>query len=304
MADKGINNIARIKIDRYELRKILPFNHHNRIRYYKRIFCGLTARDKIEVPIIHKERFLMDMRMPIILVMLAILQGCASSSAPVNGKMVPTQNDANSLNQLIKTDLDRLADIELRETTASLRLLMTKLYKRNPIYLKKSTSDNVDKMVEWVFEGNHGWNFDSLNNSKDIEAIYLAFNPSFEGDRVLALIVGMQTMMMKARGNKTEFFITDSVDPQSVYNSARNLEIVAWRLANTRDDSGRLYFLSNEIPVDKEQNLSFEREIGKMIGRTDLYAEVIAEKAQRGLTNFTQGIASKFLLPIGMPFAR
>jgi hypothetical protein len=246
----------------------------------------------------------MNLRLPLILVMLCCLQACVNSSTPVNGKVVPTQKDANSLNQLIKTDLDRVADMEMRENTASLRLLMTKLYKRNPIYLKKSTSDSVDKMVEWVFEGDHAWDFASLNHVKDLEAIYLAFNPSFEGDRVLALIVGMQTMMMKARGNKTEFYITDSVDPQSVYNSARNLEIVAWKLANNRDDSGHLYFLTNEMPLDKEQNLSFEREFGKMIGRTDLYAEVIAEKAQRGLTNFTQGFASKFLLPIGMPFGR
>jgi hypothetical protein len=48
----------------------------------------------------------------------------------------------------------------------------------------------------------------------------------------------------------------------------------------------------------KEPNLSFEREIGRMVGRTDLYALTLSEKAQRGLTRFTQGLASALFLPI------
>ena len=55
----------------------------------------------------------------------------------------------------MKSDIDRLADVEMRENTQSLRVLMTKLYKRNPSELKKSTSGTVDEMVGWVFEGDH-----------------------------------------------------------------------------------------------------------------------------------------------------
>ena len=39
---------------------------------------------------------------------------------------------------------------------------------------------------------------------------------------------------------------------------------------------GNLYLLTNEIS-DKDRNLSFEREFGKMIGRTDLYAIALAK---------------------------
>ncbi len=240
----------------------------------------------------------------VIILLSACLSACAPTAPAIKGKVVPTQKDSNSLNQLMKSDLDRLADLEMRENTASLRSLMIKLYKRNPNQLKKSTSDSVDKMVDWVFEGNHGWDFEMLNNARDLDAMYLAFKPEYQGDRVLAFIVGIQTMMIKARGDKTEFFLTDSIDPQSVYNSARNIEIAAWKLSNTRDEYGNLFFLSNEMQPGKDQNLSFEREIGKMIGRTDLYAELLAEKSQRGLSNFTQGFASKVFLPIGIPFAR
>lgn len=245
----------------------------------------------------------MSLRCIAIILSILLLNACAPSAPAVKGKVVPTQRDSNSINQLMKTDLDRVADLELRENTQSLRTLMTKMYKRNPIELKKSTSDSVDKMVDWVFEGDHGWNFDMLNNAQDLDAMYMAFKPEYKGDRVLAFIVGIQTMMIKARGNKTEFFITDSVDPQSVYNTARNIEIAAWKLANTRDENGNLYFLTNEMQAGKDQNLSFEREIGKIIGRTDLYAEVLSERSQRGLTKFTQGVAGKFFLPISIPFA-
>ncbi len=225
------------------------------------------------------------------------LTGCASQVAPVNGKRLPDQKDGGSLGHLMKSDIDRLADVEMRENTQSLRILMTKLYKRNPAELKKSTSGTVDEMVGWVFEGDHKWNFEMLGGIKETDAIYLAFKPDFKGDRVLAFVVGLQTMMIKARGGKTEFFLTDRVDPQSIYNSARNIEIAAWKLSSTRDEAGNLYFQTNEMNA-KEQNLSFERELGRMVGRTDLYALTLSEKSQRGLTRFTQGLASALFLPI------
>lgn len=246
----------------------------------------------------------MYLRLIAVVLCLLLLNACAPTATAVKGKVVPTQKDTNSINQLMKSDLDRVADLELRENTQSLRTLMIKMYKRNPVELKKSTSDTVEKMVDWVFEGDHGWNFEMLNNAQDLDAMYLAFKPEYKGDRVLAFIVGIQTMMIKARGNKTEFYITDVVDPQSVYNTARNIEIAAWKLSNTRDENGNLYFLTNEMQAGKDQNLSFEREIGKMIGRTDLYAEVLAERSQRGITKFTQGFATKVFLPISIPFAR
>jgi hypothetical protein len=217
--------------------------------------------------------------------------------SPVNGKKIPEQKDSSSLSHLIKSDIDRLADVESRENTQSLRLLMIKLYKRNPAELKKSTSGTVEQMVDWVFEGDQNWKFDAIGGVQDLDAMYLAFKPEYKGDRVLPFIVGIQTMLIKARGGKTEFYLTDSVDPQRVYNTARNIEIAVWKLSNTRDDTGRLYFLTNEV-AGKEPNLSFEREFGKMVGRIDLYALTLAEKNQRTITRITQGVATKLFIPL------
>ncbi len=229
-------------------------------------------------------------------VLACFLSACASQVAPIHGKKVPEQKDSNSFSKLVKSDIDRMADVEIRENTQSLRLLMTKLYKRNPAELKKSTSGTVEQMVDWVFEGDHQWKFDAIDGMQDLDAIYLAFKPEYKGDRVLPFIVGIQTMMIKARGGKREFFLTDSVDPQRVYNTARNIEIAVWKLSNTRDETGRLYFVTNEVG-GKEPNLSFEREFGKMVGRTDLYALTLAEKNQRTITRITQGVATKLFIP-------
>jgi hypothetical protein len=57
-----------------------------------------------------------------------------------------------------------------------------------------------------------------------------------------------------------------------------------------------LYLLSNELN-DKEHNLSFEREFGKMIGRTDLYAIALAEKSQRFISRIMQSLATAVFLP-------
>jgi len=224
-----------------------------------------------------------------------LLAGCATNHAGT-GKAIPEQSDRTSFNQLGKNDFDRLADVEMRENTESLRLLMSKLYKRNPHELKKSTSGTVQQMVDWVFDGNHGWKFEAIHGAQDTEAIFLSFNPDYEGDRVLPFIVGLQTMLMKAHGGKTEFYLQDYIDPQNVYNASRNVEIAAWKLSNARDANGRLFLLSNEIN-EGERNLSFEREFGKIIGRTDLYAISLAEKSQRLISRIMQNLATALFLP-------
>ena len=205
--------------------------------------------------------------------------------------------DRQSGNQLGKTDFDRMADHEIRENIQSLRTLMIKLYKRNPSELKKSTSDDAEKMVNWVFNGNHNWNFEAINNLQGTDAIYLAFNEDYKGDRVLPFIVGIYTMLIKAHGGKKEFYLFDSVDPQLLYNASRNIETAVWKLSNAKDASGKPFLLANEL-TEKENNLSFEREFGKIIGRTDFLAFTLSEKMERSITRVIQNLATGLLIPI------
>jgi hypothetical protein len=205
--------------------------------------------------------------------------------------------DRQSSNQLGKTDFDRMADHEIRENIQSLRTLMIKLYKRNPSELKKSTSDDAEKMVNWVFNGNHNFNFEAINNLQGTDAIYLAFNEEYKGDRVLPFIVGIYTMLIKAHGGKKEFYLFDSVDPQLLYNASRNIETAVWKLSNAKDVSGKPFLLANEL-TEKENNLSFEREFGKIIGRTDFLAFTLSEKMERSITRIIQNLATGIFIPI------
>ena len=237
--------------------------------------------------------------MKVLLLLLAccVITACATTT-PIEGKPIPERSDRSSASQLGKNDFDRMADVEMAENTQSLRNLMLKLYKRNPHELAKSTTDNTEKMVEWVFESElqHHFKFKEIDNKQGTQAVFLAFDNNYQGDRVLPFIVGLQTMLLKAHNNKTEFYLTDKIEPQHVYNVARNIEIAAWKLSNARDVNGNLYLLSNEIG-DKNLNLSFEREFGKMIGRTDLYAISLAEKSQRLVSRVMQSLATAVFLP-------
>jgi len=236
-----------------------------------------------------------------VLMLALILSACATT--PETGskpkKEVPQQQDRSTLNQLGKSDFDRMADVEMRENTESLRSLMLKLYKRNPLELKKSTSDPAEKMVSWVFDGSnqHQFLFPEINNQQSTDAIFLAFKPEYNGDRVFSFIVGLYTMLLRAHNDKADFYLTDSIDPQRIYNVARNIEIAAWKLSNARKQDGTLYLLTNEMN-ETEKNLSFEREFGKMIGRTDLYAISLAEKSQRFISRIMQNLATAVFLPI------
>ncbi len=229
--------------------------------------------------------------------LLIELSACTLNS-PVDRKAIPERSDRSSGSQLAKTDFDRMADVEISENIQSLRNLMIKLYKRNPHELAKSTPDSAEKMVTWVIDGEqqHHYQFKEIDNKQGTEAIFLAFKPEYSGDRVLPFIVGLQTMLLQAHGGKRDFYINDTLNPQFIYNVARNIEIAAWKLSNARDENGKLYLLSNEIN-EKDKNLSFEREFGKMIGRTDLYAVALSEKSERLISRVMQNLATAIFLP-------
>ncbi|MGB2832492.1 MAG: hypothetical protein WBC07_06035 [Methylotenera sp.] len=234
----------------------------------------------------------------LLFILICSCLGACATNSPMTGRPIPERNDRSSGSQLVKGDFDRMADVEYSENRQSLRTLMLKLYKRNPHELAKSTSEGAEKMVDWVFDGvsQHHYQFKEIDNKQGTEAIFLAFKPDYKGDRVLPFMVGLQTMLLKAHDGKTDFYLTDSIDPQHIYNMARNVEIAAWKLSNARDSNGALYLLSNEMS-DKGLNLSFEREFGKIIGSADLFAITLAEKSQRTISRVVQNLATALFLP-------
>ena len=141
------------------------------------------------------------------------------------------------------------------------------------------------------------WRFAELSNQRDIDALQTAFRPDFTGDRVFAFGVGLGSMIATAYGDKSQFYLTDSLDAQRLYNAARNIEIAAWKLASARGPNGELLLLSNEMSAGAP-NLSFEREIGKLVAYQDTLALVMAQRTNRTIRRFSQGLATAVFLPL------
>lgn len=226
-------------------------------------------------------------------------QSASGATSPVGALFDP--------NQLVKSDIDRVADAYRQEIFRSLRVLAEKLYRRNPAEWRKSGVANVQDAVERLMSPAHQWRFAEFEGRYGTDAVQLAFNEDFRGDRVLALIGGLGGMMHQAFEGKTEFYMLDDLDPQKLYNSARNVEIAVWRLSHRRMADGRLFLLSNEAAssagaeageAEQPANLSFEREFGKIIGHFDLLSRIIADKLNRTVVKVVQSVATAVFLPV------
>ena len=220
---------------------------------------------------------------------MSCLSGCTST-----GHKDENQSAGQEISYLAKTDIDIVTDIHIRRADKLLKNLATKLYRRNPKHCEGGTA-GIESCVVQLFMANQA--FPALNGKRQTQSIQLAFDEEYSGDRVMALIVGLKSMISASYGDKKEFFITDELDPQKLYNSARNIEITVWRLSQHRRANGELFLLSN-ASSSKVKNLSFERLFGKLISLQDTLAEVIAGKTQRTIKNVIQRLATAIFLPI------
>ncbi len=234
----------------------------------------------------------MPSRSRLLLLTLALLPACASQhSAP------PRTDGGFNATQLAKSDIDRVAEAHQREIFQNLRVLAEKLYRRNPRELSKSGHSTVDVGVARIFDVHHDWRFAELRGARGAAAIQLALREDYAGDRVLAYIVGVASMIQAAFHDKTEFFMLDDLDPQGLHNAARNVEIAVWQLSNTRNTQAQLLLLSNEA-AGAAINLSFERAFGKVIASLDILSKIAADKGKRTVVKVFQTIATAVFLPI------
>jgi len=228
-----------------------------------------------------------------VFVCLLVIQGCAGSSGP--GRV---EQKGFSIASLAKTDMGEMIEINLDRSRYYLREMMAKLYKRNPVELRKSVyAGTVEENIVRLFDLEHDWEFPELEGKRGGDAINLSFSPEYRGDRVFSLIAGLLYMLMESYSHRRSFYLMQTPDPQHVYNLARNIEIAIWKLSNSYDENGRLYLYSNSLPGE-QTNLSFERLFGKLIGIQDTMAIFIARKTNRGITRIVQQVATAAFLPV------
>lgn len=231
-------------------------------------------------------------RVTLLLLLIVTLAGC--QSRPNRGD--PVQSREFAINDLAKADVDMVAEVSVRHSLDYLRELARKLYVRNPNQVRRGGHLSTEAALNALFGARRLDRYPGLDGRRSAEAIALAFDTQFAGDRVAAFVEGMRTMLLDGYGGKHSFYLHDSLDPQKLHYLARNFEIAFWKLGHDRDADGRLLLLSNAL--EGSGDLSFERIAGKLIGLQDHMAQVIADSTNRQIKNVIQSVASAVFFPI------
>ncbi len=199
------------------------------------------------------------------------------------------------IQDLAKTNIDTISEIHMNQAVRLLKSLTRKLYKKNPSQLKKGRSipSRLDQIFRCPCE-----KYAELDFKDSTEAMLLGLDPEYKGDRVFAVMYGLYTMIRRSYNNKCELFLLDYLDTQKLYNSARNIEILVWRLKTRQDSKGRPLLLTNSFDANI-QNLSFERIFGKLISLQDTMALIVSNRTGRAIKEAVQ-IAGMAFLPIGI----
>ena len=203
-----------------------------------------------------------------------------------------------NVKNLAKSDIDLVSDEFITETRSAVRELVVKLYKRNPAQLRKNPGMTVEGRLAQLRVHRRELDFPELGGKQGIEAMLMAFDPDFSGDRVFALSVGLGSMLRVAYAYKDEMFIFDSLDSKVLLTSARNVEVLLWKLKNTRKPDGEHYLITHEYQgvVD---NLSFERLFGKIIILQEMMARIAGDSDDRAVTGAVHAVSKVFMpLPI------
>lgn len=230
-----------------------------------------------------------------LLLAVLLLGGCANQN--IKHKDGSSSSREFSVANLAKSDVDVACELTQREALKSLKLLTDKLYKRNPQEYRKAGMESVDAATARLFDEVPKWPESHLAKLNWEENFKLTFLEGYSGDRVYVFMSALTSMVMASYNHKSQFFITDELSAQKLYNSARNVEIAVWKLSNAKLPSGAKYLVSNTLDGETA-NLSFEREFGKVIAEQDLLALLIEDRGNRAITRTLQGVASFVFLPI------
>lgn len=127
----------------------------------------------------------------------------------------------DKLRNLAKSDTAFFVEAVRSELDQNLANLLVKLYRRNPIQLPKGVS--LEVRIEQLKAPR--LNLQEFGSPPPDRLIRSAFEPDFTGDRVFALVGGLQSMVNHAFDHRREFLLLDDLPTaQFVYNSARNIE--------------------------------------------------------------------------------
>ena len=168
-----------------------------------------------------------------------------------------TSCQKNVFLNITKTDIDIVSEIHAINAKEYIEELILKLYKLNPIYIKKNEKFNkVSEVIIDIFKETDIDKVDKTGKT-NINYILKGFKKDFKGDRIYYISKGLYGMINASYNYKNKFYVTDSrIDAQKLMNTAINIETLIWRLSNTRYNNVLLIKTNN---INKEKiNLNFQ----------------------------------------------
>ncbi|MEX5495110.1 hypothetical protein ABFV51_18040 [Pseudomonas asgharzadehiana] len=233
-----------------------------------------------------------------LLLLAAALVFFANGCTQQQGRDIAKQFTNGKPDEFFQTSVDRMATLGMRDNLQSLYVLMSKLYLRNPSQWRQSgypDAASAEREIRQAIEQRRP--LPALGERRDLVALSYSLSPEFQGDRVGAFIYAIGSMLVTAHGGRTEFYMTDSINPQFVSNAARNIEKATWLLSKRQDANGVLLLFSNEIS-EEGSNLSFAVEFGKIVARLDLLTQMLDERYRRIGLNYAQSLLLMNFLPV------
>ncbi len=192
--------------------------------------------------------------------------------------------------QLGKFEVDNVGDIMIKELESQTRQISRMLYEINPDELQKSSVSLPERLQQIVVHP-LSIGYQELANKQGVDAIKLALNPAFPNDRVFALMTGISGMTKLAFNSRRELFVPDILDPQKLYNAARNLELINRNLHKQVAGKTLLNLGS------KQNTKSFGWRLAQVVSTLDLASKIVDNRGIRTLRTTAQAITTT-LLPI------
>jgi hypothetical protein len=196
----------------------------------------------------HKWRMLLSVTM---LAMCAVLVSHAQAQAAQKAQVVAPTKKSQTPKQVMSQHTD------------DLRTLMQALYELHPQELAKSTQVGAREMTEWVFDGKAGWKFDAIRRTQQDQAIALIFDQEFTGDHILALVVGLETLLIHAYGGNNEYQIPAQTDERSVAQAVCQVQGLQQRLAADVTQAGVLNQAATQALIQQALHTIIQRMHGK-----------------------------------------
>ena len=192
------------------------------------------------------------------------------------------------MGSIAKTDIDSAVEIALENLNDQLLQLTLELYRLNPGELKKINGMDLPTRITQITEYSESITYGELDNKHGIEAIKLALKDGYRGDRVFALALGITSMINNSYNNQKAFYFFNSLEPQKIYDSSVNLQVLHRTLAK-QGESGLI------DTGDKTAPNGVYALISKMTATQELVALIISDKTKRIVNKALHGTAAVFL---------